>query len=488
MMNVRKYRAETTRDALELVKRDLGEDAYVLETKRVRTGGFLGVGSRTEIEVSAATSEALAGKSPVKEQLTAPARSTKLVDLKDEAAAAPSFAAYVQPIKDRSVMSALASRAASTADFEEQTAALNTEAGKSKPETVEISPEAPRFVFPTTPKKDAATEKNIAKTAGTETRAAAFSERDLELLRAELREVKFSIGALASVQTAAARSGGPIDLGFFGTSIEPQMHDVFVELMSVGVPAELAQQFAMNLSRNELAGPAHTGSARTALLNSLPLAINFEPEMLKGDDASILAIIGSTGVGKTTTAAKLAARAALYDHHRVELVTLDTYRIAAVEQLKTYAEIIGAGCHVVRSVLELEAVLSRLPKTAKVIIDTTGRNPHDLADQFEFSDFLQRRNDIRKCLVVQATTHPIDAAAAIKKFEMYGADCLAVTKMDETTRPGATLETIIESNLPLAHLGTGQRVPEDLQIATAESLTDRILACRGYFSFVPNLS
>ena len=153
-------------------------------------------------------------------------------------------------------------------------------------------------------------------------------------------------------------------------------------------------------------------------------------------------------------------------------------RIAAVEQLKTYAEIIGAGCHVVRTVLELDAVLARLPKDAQILIDTTGRNPHDLADQFEFSDFLKRRSDIRKCLVVQATTHPADALAAIRKFEMYGADCLAITKTDETTRPGAIVETISQSRLPLAYLGTGQRVPEDLQVATAQSLSNCILAVR----------
>jgi flagellar biosynthesis protein FlhF len=160
------------------------------------------------------------------------------------------------------------------------------------------------------------------------------------------------------------------------------------------------------------------------------------------------------------------------------LVTLDTYRIAAVQQLKTYAEIIGAGCHVVRTVLELDAVLARLPKDAKVLIDTTGRNPHDLSDQVEFSDFLKRRSHIRKCLVVQATTHPADAAAAVRKFQMYGADCLAITKMDETTRPGAMIETIVESSLPLAYLGTGQRVPEDLQIATAESLSNAVLSAK----------
>ena len=470
MMNIRKYRAETTREALELIKHDLGEDAYVLETKRVRTGGFLGLRSRSEVEVSAATSEALAGSGD--ESLATPANSEKLVDLKDEAAAAPNFSAYIAPAKDRSLMSALATRAASSADFEEKAVILGPDMARPITETIELNPDAPRFVFPASTKKTAAAEKAVAIPSTVDVRSAPVSERDIELLRAEMREVKFSLGALAGLQNGVRR-GGAIDLGIFGMSVEPGMQDVFNELIAVGIPAELAQRFAI-----ELDSTSETGSARTALMNSLPVSMDFEPEILKGDNGAILAIIGSTGVGKTTTAAKLAARAALYDHHRVELVTLDTYRIAAVEQLKTYAEIIGSGCHVVRSVFELDATLCRMPKDAKVIIDTTGRNPHDLADQFEFSDFLQRRPDIRKCLVVQATTHPLDAAAAIKKFEMYGADCMAVTKMDETTRPGAVLETIIDSRLPLAYLAAGQRVPEDLQAATPETLTNRILAFR----------
>ncbi len=163
------------------------------------------------------------------------------------------------------------------------------------------------------------------------------------------------------------------------------------------------------------------------------------------------------------------------ERRRVELVTLDTYRIAAVEQLKIYAEIIGANCHVVRSVFELDAVLRRLPSEATVLIDTTGKNPHDLADQYELADYLKGRDDISKCLAVQATTNFSDGLAAIKKFEMYGADCLTITKLDETTRPGAMVELIAEGSLPLTYICTGQRVPEDLHGATPENLAARII-------------
>src|SRR5207249_9933077 len=141
---------------------------------------------------------------------------------------------------------------------------------------------------------------------------------------------------------------------------------------------------------------------RTALHRAVSSLIKFQPDIMRRGEPFVMALVGSTGVGKTTTVAKLAAHVALYKHRRVELVTLDTYRIAAVEQLKTYSEIIGAGCHVVRSVLELDAVLQRLPAEATVLIDTTGRNPHDLADQYEVSDYLRQKLTIRKCLAIQA--------------------------------------------------------------------------------------
>jgi len=129
----------------------------------------------------------------------------------------------------------------------------------------------------------------------------------------------------------------------------------------------------------------------------------------------------------------------------------------------------------VRSIFEMEAVLRRIPVDVDIFIDTTGKNPHDLSDQYEISDYLSRHKEIRKCLAVQATTHPLDGLAAIGKFEMYGADCLALTKTDETLRPGAMLELAAECSLPLVYFSTGQRVPEDLQAATPETFVSRIL-------------
>lgn len=477
MTNIKKYRATTTREALEMIKRDLGDDAFVLETKRVKSGGFMGIRSKMQVEVSAAA-PAMFGRSNA--ETAVPAKKSKgkgipshgILNLGDESGT------YSRPVvktadqKKDDLLSALSARASASNDFEREMSARSKAFSDGSFEPVELSPEAPKVVFP---KREIPRQTVETAPVKKEAAAAPAPSRELELLRAELREVKFSLSAYANLQPSNSWNSD-IDLDIFGGVFDAPFQGIFSDLTGVGVPGDMARKFISDIVPLHKANPvAASHLTRATLLRALTTNLKFEQDALQREVPVVMALIGPTGVGKTTTIAKLAARVSLHEHRRVELVTLDTYRIAAVEQLKTYAEIIGAGCHVVRSVLELDAVLKRLPADATVLIDTTGRSPHDLADQYELSDFLQKNLAIRKCLAVQATTHPVDSLAAIKKFEMYGADCLAVTKIDETMRPGAVLETIVHSGLPLAYFCTGQRVPEDLQIATAASLTDRIL-------------
>jgi flagellar biosynthesis protein FlhF len=131
---------------------------------------------------------------------------------------------------------------------------------------------------------------------------------------------------------------------------------------------------------------------------------------------------------------------------------------------------------VLRSVLELDALVQRFSREATVLIDTIGRSARDLADQMELADYLRANQEIAKCLVIQATTHPADAQIAINKFGLFGANNLVITKLDETGRPGAAVSTAVEAGLPLAYLCNGQRVPEDIENATAESFTARVLS------------
>lgn len=456
-LNVKKYTAATTREALEQIKKELGEDALVLETKQVRKGGFLGFGHETVVEMSAAKAFAAAGTS---------AASLGMLDISDSTPATPgsiadsegdSLPAFLKAFTDRDIAS-------------KRPLSLGTALPRLKPvdiDAVEVSTSAPRIVHPKKAKvaAETATEAEVA--------APASLNQEIAMLRAELREVKFAIGSIANRREAPKGEASP-NAESFAEELESPFYEAFMELTERGVSAETAREVILESKETETAEHVDAPNFTRAALVKFLQSLSFDAST-NADDPQITAIIGATGVGKTTTIAKLAARKALYDKKPVELVTLDTYRIAAVEQLKTYAEIIGARCHVVQSIFELDAVLRRFPADANVFIDTTGRNPHDLADQFEVSDYLGKRKEIRKCLAMQATMHPLDAFTTIKKFEMYGADSLAITKMDETLRPGAMIDLARENALPLVYLCAGQRVPEDLSAATPEAFADLIL-------------
>lgn len=496
MMQVKKYRGSTTREALEKIKQDLGENAFVLETKRVQTKGFLGFGAETQIEISAAASgeNALKKETPVKKEKNSPLTTLSL-SFTDNTPAIPKVSEKQTEIKNdfgkEQLLQALKLRAASANEFDNEVAVL-TKASSFQPkpiERVEIATTAPQVVHrrkmvskPVFADSPATPTINTLKTPTTptlkinenETTSQNTNSRELELLRAELREVKFSISAFVNRQNTLPWQNG-IDLEMFDEIFESPFYEAYLDLSATGISNELAHKVIADIVPLYKKGLVRTEFlAQTALLKSLASYVKFDSNPLQEGKPSILAVIGATGVGKTTTIAKLAARIALHEKRRVELVTLDTYRIAAVEQLKTYAEIIGAGCSVVRSVLELDAVLRRFSSDATVLIDTTGKNPHDLADQYELAEYLRASDEIRKCLTIQATTNSHDGIATIKKFEMYGADCLAITKLDETTQPGAMVELAAQSNLPLVYLCSGQRVPEDLQTATPDAFVNGI--------------
>ena len=466
-MNIKKYRASTTREALEKIKQDLGEDAFVIETKQVSTKGFLGFGAEKLIEVSATMPPE--PNTPEKNRLT----------LRDESAAEPNSPKLSKGIRNSSVFS-LNSHSSTPAKAEEveqstpQALQVNSPIEQKIIEPVEISSKKPRLVH----QKIEASENKSSEEEASYTPAMAkpvVSSRELELLRAEIREVKYSIGAFAARQNLHP-THNDFDIAEYAEIFDSPFYDSYLELCSVGIKPELARRHLAEIIpifKEGLVAPDKI--LATTLLNIFTSKLTFERDPLNNEASAILAVVGATGVGKTTTIAKLAAKVALRECRRVDLVTLDTYRIAAVEQLKTYAEIIGARCHVVRSVFELDAVLTRIPKDSTVLIDTTGKNPHDLADQYEISEYMRKRKDIRKCLVVQANIHPLDGIAAMKKFEMFGTDCVALTKLDETTRPAALIETLAEAALPLAYLCMGQRVPEDLRSATPESMLSQIV-------------
>jgi flagellar biosynthesis protein FlhF len=188
----------------------------------------------------------------------------------------------------------------------------------------------------------------------------------------------------------------------------------------------------------------------------------------------VLAFVGPTGVGKTTTIGKVAAHAALLRGIPTALVTVDTYRLAAIEQLARYADILESPLRVVRDPEDLPGTIAELSDRRLVLVDTTGRNPR-YADQVNaLARYFPQGWGGELVLTVAANVRERDLFAAVDAFERLGVRYLCATKMDETDAPGVLYSLARRAGRPLTWLTNGQRVPEDIEVASPEAIAERI--------------
>jgi flagellar biosynthesis protein FlhF len=188
-----------------------------------------------------------------------------------------------------------------------------------------------------------------------------------------------------------------------------------------------------------------------------------------------VALIGPTGVGKTTTMAKLAAEYLFRTKGSVALITIDTYRIAAVEQLKVYGEIMNLPVDVVFNPAQLNQAFAKHQDKDIILIDTAGRSPKDAVKINELASFLGPESGVENHLVLATQTRDKDLLEAIRTFGKMPLENLIFTKLDECEDCGALLNVPVCQNLPISFLTNGQRVPEDLLIAEPQNITDFIL-------------
>ena len=190
----------------------------------------------------------------------------------------------------------------------------------------------------------------------------------------------------------------------------------------------------------------------------------------------IYALIGPTGVGKTTTIAKLAAMFAIIEHKKVSLITIDTYRIAAAEQLKTIAEIMNVPVHVVYSYNQLNDCLLELAASDIIFIDTAGRSHKNSQQLEELKNYLDITNPDETFLVLAATGKYQDLLEIIEVYsELMNVSRLIFTKLDETSYYGSVYNIACRSKYPLSYFTNGQNIPDDIETANPAKLVQLLM-------------
>ncbi len=189
----------------------------------------------------------------------------------------------------------------------------------------------------------------------------------------------------------------------------------------------------------------------------------------------VVALVGPTGVGKTTTIAKLAANFRLREKRKIGLITVDTYRVAAVEQLRTYAEIIDLPMEIVSTPREMREAVAAMSHMDLVLIDTAGRSPQDEVKIRELRALLNEARADEVHLVLSSVASASSLVSTAQRFSPAGVTALILTKLDEATSLGNLLPLVRASRLKLSYLTNGQNVPDDIQPADARWLAESVL-------------
>jgi flagellar biosynthesis protein FlhF len=266
--------------------------------------------------------------------------------------------------------------------------------------------------------------------------------------------------------------------------IPSELFQLYTDLIDVEVEEELARGLIDQLKKN--IAPEMLADAATSkdLLREMVEAEirTTAPIIAAPGRRRVVALVGPTGVGKTTTIAKLAANFRLRDGIRMGLVTVDTYRIAAVEQLRTYAEIIDLPMKVVTSPREMRRALDELSGLDLVLIDTAGRSPRDELKIQELKTLLAEARVDEVHLVLSMVASPRSLQATAEKFAPAGTTAMILTKLDEAIGMGSLLSVARRVPLPVSYLTTGQDVPDDIEHASARRVARLILGEESLFA------
>ena len=449
-MVVRKFYGKTTRDALRQVREELGADALIL-SNRPTLGGGVEIMAVADADVSALATTLTPPSQPKHPPRNAPTPSPVPAPATTggsmNRAIARTYAMPVEPLEAPAVPTPPPPPPQAKASIEPKPFLAHVQ-GNSPPPKAAPQPQV-------APARPAA---NVAS----------GNDAEREQMQQELRQIGDEIKQLRSLLQSQLA-------GFAWSDMEqrtPNRAELFRHLLTAGFSSTLIRQLTQKLPP-QYEGDVAQKWARSALIHNLKC---MDPQHDPIERGGIYALVGPTGVGKTTTVAKLAARATMrHGAQNVALITTDTYRIGAQDQLRIYGKILGVPVFSVQNEGDLQLTLADLAQRKIVLIDTVGMGQRDARVQAQLDMFNQTGRPVERLLLLAANADGHTLEDVVRHYRGDGLAGAILSKIDEALMLGPGLDVVIRHRLRLFYVTNGQRVPEDIHAAHAELLIDRAL-------------
>ncbi len=477
-MQVKKFEAPTMQEALKVIKRELGPEAIILSTKHIKSG--FGLMSRASVEVTAAIAEKDLKKKNAAEKDLPLAVKEKIWNSKATKQAEIYDNYFEKQLKRASKDKVeLHSRRPVQQQAEEKQQLRQQPVPTPRVPQANLRPSSSsqerRYIDigddDSAPHRSTAPAQNSAPVRGS---GAPDRVRGLE---ADIEQLKSMVVELASGASARENNREKND-----QDLTDELVRMMQDLMSAGVEKKFARQIVRNAAFDMSPAQMHDEAliqekAAQQLMEEIKVA-----DLLEGVGASagksscsVITLVGPTGVGKTTTIAKIASLGILERKLRVGLINLDSYKVAAADQLATYAKIMNVPFRSVSTKDELSQAIYDFSSLDLVLIDTTGRSQKDQESLLQLRHMLAGINDSRSVLMISATTKDSDIHEVIARFNIFSPAGIVFSKLDETSVFGCIYNVQKRCSLPMLYFTVGQRVPEDIERASAERVVDLIL-------------
>lgn len=439
-MIIKKYLVKNVNEAMSKIRYELGKDAIIISQRKVRKPGFAGLFSGKLIEVTAAV------ESSIKDEKNIEPVKTSTISEENE------FKKSIESIKK------LMENEITVTKNTEKSSALNN---MILEHNANVEKERKSLVIDSVIGDDEETPmlgKDIYADNSSESKNDKLS---VESVYKEVEELKDLINKVMIKNTDITEEEQLEEKNSFNSdTLIKKLRDLDID-----------EKFHSNIIKMASDYDGENLEDKEILRDIFERDILVTNKGLKGR----VVLVGPTGVGKTTTIAKLAGRLALVEKKRVGLITIDTYRIGAIEQLKTYAEIMNIPFKVVITIKEMEEAIEYMKDCDVILIDTTGRSSKNTMQLSELRAFVQKAEPDYVNMVISATTKNRDIESILNGYSELEYGSVIITKLDETTVYGSIYNISQNANKPISFITIGQNVPDDIRVSTKEELTRFIL-------------